>query len=111
MTIETESSNTPSAVDRHPVLAVVGVGLLGGSVALAAKERRIADRVIGIGRNPERLQAAVDAGVIDEFLTDLPDGNAPWTRRSGEDLQSTLSGEPFLALRSIFMFLRLQLKK
>ena len=79
MTIETESSNTPSAVDRHPVLAVVGVGLLGGSVALAAKEQGIADRVIGIGRNPERLQAAVDAGVIDEFLTDLPDGNAPWT--------------------------------
>lgn len=79
MTIEPEPANSKSHDDQTQVLAIVGVGLLGGSVALAAKERRIADRVIGIGRNPERLQAAVDAGVIDEFLTELPERDAPWT--------------------------------
>lgn len=79
MTIETEPPNSQPSDDRNRVLAVVGVGLLGGSVALAARQRDVADRVIGIGRNPERLQSAVDAGVIDEFLTELPDGDAPWT--------------------------------
>ncbi|MFT5322275.1 MAG: prephenate dehydrogenase [Planctomycetaceae bacterium] len=79
MTIESEPANSQSHNDQPQVLAIVGVGLLGGSVALAAKEREIADRVIGIGRNPDRLQAAVDAGVIDEFLTELPERDAPWT--------------------------------
>lgn len=46
---------------------------------MAAKQFGIVERVIGIGRNPERLQAAVDAGVIDEFLTELPERDAPWT--------------------------------
>jgi len=79
MTIETESANSQPSDDQNRVLAVVGVGLLGGSVALATKERGIADTVIGIGRNPERLKAAVDAGVIDEFLTQLPEQDAPWS--------------------------------
>ncbi len=71
MTIESEPDQTQRPTDQNQVLAIVGVGLLGGSVALAAKARGIADRVIGIGRNPDRLQAAVAAGVIDEFLTEL----------------------------------------
>ena len=79
MTIESEPDRTQRPTDQNQVLAVVGVGLLGGSVALAAKARGIADRVIGIGRNPDRLQAAVDKGVIDEFLTELPERDAPWT--------------------------------
>lgn len=81
MAIESESNNELSRDQPSPkhVLAIVGVGLLGGSVALAARERGLASRVIGIGRNPQRLQAAVDAGVIDEFLADLPADNAPWT--------------------------------
>lgn len=79
MTIEPEPANSKSRDGQAQVLAIVGVGLLGGSVALAAKERGIADRVIGIGRNPERLQAAVNAGVIDEFVTELPEQDAPWT--------------------------------
>lgn len=79
MTIEPEPAKAQLPDDQTQVLAIVGVGLLGGSVALAAKARGIADRVIGIGRNPDRLQAAVDAGVIDEFLTELPERDAPWT--------------------------------
>jgi len=76
---ESTHNNSLRESPSQQVLAIVGVGLLGGSVALAAKTRGVADRVIGIGRNSERLHAAVDAGVIDEFLTELPSSVAPWT--------------------------------
>src|SRR5205823_4764345 len=55
-------------------LAVIGVGLLGGSVAKAARARGIAREVIGIGRDANRLQAAVDEGAIDRATSDLADG-------------------------------------
>jgi prephenate dehydrogenase len=55
-------------------LAVVGVGLLGGSVAKAARARGLAREVIGIGRDAARLQAAVDDGGLDRATVDLADG-------------------------------------
>lgn len=60
------------------VLAVHGVGLLGGSVAMAARQGGLARRVIGIGRDPERLQLAVDRGIIDEFVTDPENSDGSW---------------------------------
>ena len=39
-------------------LTIVGVGLLGGSIALAARRRRLADRVIGTNRHPGPLRLA-----------------------------------------------------
>lgn len=73
---ELMTSDSPQSADL--VLAVFGVGLLGGSVATGAKERGLARRVIGIGRNPERLQAAVDRGIIDEFVTDPAQADGSW---------------------------------
>lgn len=64
----TDPSSPPTPLCR--TLAVVGVGLLGGSVALGAKARGLAERVIGLGRSAARLQAARAAGVIDEFVTE-----------------------------------------
>jgi prephenate dehydrogenase len=55
-------------------LAIVGVGLLGGSVAKAARARGLAREVIGIGRDATRLQAAVADGGLDRATTDLADG-------------------------------------
>ncbi|MFH5804898.1 prephenate dehydrogenase, partial [Alienimonas sp. DA493] len=55
---------------RTGTLGVVGVGLIGGSIAAAAKARGAADRVIGFGRNADRLAAARDAGLLDEFSTE-----------------------------------------
>ncbi len=52
-------------------LAIVGVGLIGGSVGLAAKARGAARHVLGIGRNSEPLERARALGAIDEFTTDL----------------------------------------
>ena len=51
-------------------LAIVGVGLIGGSVALAARKRGMVRRVIGLGRNPARLEQARSRGIIDEGVTD-----------------------------------------
>jgi prephenate dehydrogenase len=52
-------------------LAIVGVGLIGGSVGLAAKARTATRQVVGIGRNPDTLERAKTLGAIDEFTTDL----------------------------------------
>ncbi len=57
-------------------VAIVGVGLIGGSLGMALKGRRLAQRVIGIGRNPERLDKAVALGAIDVGVTDLTRGVA-----------------------------------
>jgi cyclohexadieny/prephenate dehydrogenase len=55
-------------------LTIVGVGLIGGSIGLAAKARAASRRVVGVGRNPETLARAQDLGAIDEFTTDLTHG-------------------------------------
>lgn len=69
---------TSADAPQTGTLAIVGVGLLGGSVALAAKQRGLCQHVVGIGRNAERLQAAVDAGVIDSFATSIVDVDPVW---------------------------------
>ena len=57
-------------------ITVVGVGLIGGSVGLAARGRKLAARVVGVGRDPRALARAVELGVIDEYSTDLARGVA-----------------------------------
>ena len=58
----------PSAEHFHvPVLAVIGVGLIGGSVALALKQQKRVGKVIGAGRSRQSLQRALDLGGIDEI--------------------------------------------
>ena len=52
-------------------LTIVGVGLLGGSVARAAKQRGLVRRVIGVGRDAVRLEQARESGLIDDYRTDL----------------------------------------
>jgi prephenate dehydrogenase len=52
-------------------LVIVGVGLIGGSVGLAARARGVARRVVGVGRSAESLAAAQRAGCIDEGMADL----------------------------------------
>ncbi|MBI5142079.1 MAG: prephenate dehydrogenase/arogenate dehydrogenase family protein [Nitrospirae bacterium] len=55
-------------------VAVIGVGLLGASFALAARSRGLAGHVAGVGRSRENLERAVSIGAIDEFTHDAASG-------------------------------------
>jgi prephenate dehydrogenase len=57
-----------------PRLAVVGVGLIGGSLALALKEAGAVGEVVGIGRGLPNLEKALELGVVDRFTRDLAEG-------------------------------------
>jgi prephenate dehydrogenase len=57
-------------------VAIVGVGLIGGSIGLALRERKLAERVIGIGRRQESLRVARRIGAIDHTTIDLEKGVA-----------------------------------
>ena len=52
-------------------LAVIGVGLIGGSFALALKEAGAVGFVSGFGRTKENLQDALAFSVIDEAFTEI----------------------------------------
>ena len=52
-------------------LVVVGVGLIGGSVAAALKRRMVVDRVIGVGRSSANIERALSLGVVDEIAQDV----------------------------------------
>jgi prephenate dehydrogenase len=57
-------------------IAIVGVGLLGGSLGLAILRRQLAAEVVGIGRNPARLAAAKRVKAITAGTTVLKKGLA-----------------------------------
>lgn len=48
-------------------LAILGVGLIGGSLAQALKRADMCKSVVGYGRNEDKLKKAVDLRVIDEY--------------------------------------------
>ncbi|MDX1698840.1 MAG: prephenate dehydrogenase/arogenate dehydrogenase family protein [Thiohalobacterales bacterium] len=52
-------------------LCIIGVGLIGGSLARALRAAGACGEVVGAGRNADHLQQAVDLGVIDRFETDM----------------------------------------
>ncbi|WP_370632064.1 prephenate dehydrogenase [Pusillimonas sp. MFBS29] len=52
-----------------PVLAVVGVGLIGGSFAAALRASQSVGKVLGVGRNASSLAVARRLGIIDATAT------------------------------------------
>jgi prephenate dehydrogenase len=54
-------------------MAIAGVGLIGGSLAQAVKERKVVGEVVGVGRNEERLKRACEAGIIDSYTARMND--------------------------------------
>ncbi len=50
---------------------IVGVGLLGGSLGLALRERKLAGQIVGWGRSRASLQAALDLQAVDCVETEL----------------------------------------
>lgn len=56
-------------------LLVVGVGLIGGSVCLAAKKKGLARHILGFSRKLETSHEALSLGIIDECISDPSDPN------------------------------------
>ena len=52
-------------------LCVIGVGLIGGSLARALRKSGAVNQIVGCGRNKDHLEIAKKLGVIDSFSTDL----------------------------------------
>lgn len=57
-------------------VSILGVGLIGGSIGLAARAKVQGAHVTGFGRSPERLERARALGAIDEAAASLDDAVA-----------------------------------
>ncbi|MCI0357626.1 MAG: prephenate dehydrogenase/arogenate dehydrogenase family protein [Planctomycetaceae bacterium] len=61
---------------RFRNVAIIGVGLIGGSIGLGLRERKLAGRVVGIGRNADSLAKARRMGCVHETTTSVAEGVA-----------------------------------
>ena len=52
-------------------LVIIGVGLIGGSFALALRKAGLAKHIVGVGRSQQNMQCAIRNRVIDEIAIDL----------------------------------------
>jgi prephenate dehydrogenase len=75
-------------------LCIIGVGLIGGSLARALGAAGYCGEVVGTGRDPAHLRQAVELGVIDRFETD------PAQAVAGADM--VLMAVPLGAMESVF---------
>lgn len=50
-------------------LVVIGVGLIGGSFALALRNAGMVKHIVGLGRSQENMQRALELGIIDEIAS------------------------------------------
>jgi len=55
-------------------VTIIGVGLIGGSLALAMREQGMTTEIVGVGRGIENLEEAVGLGIIDSYTTDVREG-------------------------------------
>ena len=63
----------PTSRDREGALerkriTIVGVGLIGGSLALQLHEKKISSKLIGVDTNEEHCQKALELELVDEIL-------------------------------------------
>lgn len=75
-------------------LCVIGVGLIGGSLARALKKVNVVGEIIGSGRDTSHLEKAKSLGVIDDFETDIS--------LAVKDCDMVVVAVPLGAMQSIF---------
>ncbi len=75
-------------------LCIIGVGLIGGSLARALRAAGQVNEIVGAGRSPENLQQAVALGVIDRYETDFA--------RAVEGADMVLVAVPLGAMEYVF---------
>jgi prephenate dehydrogenase len=85
-------------IDR---LCIIGVGLIGGSLAQALREAGFCQQIVGAGRNVANLKKAVELGVIDRYETDLA--------QAVKDADMVFVAVPLGAMQSVFGAIKGQL--
>jgi len=55
---------------------IIGVGLIGGSLAISLRQKSMAGSIVGVGRGLKNLEAAVRLGVIDSFTHEVEEAVA-----------------------------------
>lgn len=75
-------------------LCIIGVGLIGGSLARALKAAGECGQVVGCGRNTANLAQAVELGVIDGYDTDM--------RKAAEGADVVVVATPLGAMAKAF---------
>jgi len=75
-------------------LTIIGVGLIGGSLARALHRANAVEQITGTGRNPEHLKHAQKLGVVDHFTTNIP--------MAVKDADVVLISAPMCAYDAIF---------
>lgn len=55
-------------------VAILGVGLIGGSIGMALLKRKLAKTIVGIGRRLESLEVAQARGCVTQITTNLAEG-------------------------------------
>lgn len=58
----------PGTLYQNKVVAIIGIGLIGGSLALALKAKGFASKVIGVEANEEHQKQALALKLVDEIL-------------------------------------------
>lgn len=59
---------------RYDTVAIIGVGLIGGSIGLALRRRRLTKTIVGIGRRRSSLAKAQDRGCVTKTSTSIARG-------------------------------------
>ena len=67
---EREGGRNRSDAPLFEQMTIIGVGLIGGSLARAARRAGLVSRFVGAGRRVENLKKALALGVIDRFEAD-----------------------------------------
>jgi len=62
--------SSSAAGPRFERVAIIGVGLIGGSFALALRAAGVCSRIVGAGRNQANMASALSLGVVDEVEVD-----------------------------------------
>jgi prephenate dehydrogenase len=73
---DSDAARPRGAATPYGTVAIVGVGLIGGSIGKALLARGLAKHVVGIGRRQSSLDAADKVGAVTSTTTDLASGVA-----------------------------------
>ena len=83
-------------------VAIVGVGLIGGSFALALKEKKLCGHVVGAGRSAANLKLALERGVIDSIASEAA--------TAVQDADLVLIATPVAQIEEIFLLIESKIK-